>query len=205
VVGVADDVAAHGPAHVADADEADFHCCFPLVSSLLGSMQASKEERKEGSTPSSPRKAPRATEKKKIALRAKHVPGPAAGRTPTPIHTFARRRTQFPLRPRGRRGVGVRIAAAAAAEKKKKRSGRRRRRRRRGRRRRKEEEEEKNFSPSPCGRGLGGGVQAARNHRLQCRGAPSPRPPPGVRSTGLTRLHGEGLNSLSAPRGGERD
>jgi hypothetical protein len=30
VVGVADDVAAHGSAHVADADEADLHCRFPL-------------------------------------------------------------------------------------------------------------------------------------------------------------------------------
>jgi hypothetical protein len=31
VVGVADDVAAHGTAHVADADEADLHCRIPLA------------------------------------------------------------------------------------------------------------------------------------------------------------------------------
>jgi hypothetical protein len=39
MVGVADDVAAHGSAHVADTDEADLHCRIPLCTrSPIASM-----------------------------------------------------------------------------------------------------------------------------------------------------------------------
>ena len=49
VVGVADDVAAHGPAHVADADEADLHCRFPFADAV--SMAYPAGTRKQGFTP----------------------------------------------------------------------------------------------------------------------------------------------------------